>query len=367
MDAPLLGHEPTVAPPRFEQAFLHHIGHEVRTPLAVILGFCELLAADASDDQREIVQMIHASGQRLLKTFETLVDLAKLDSGLLQLRPVSLDLQEILRQVVHEVAPSLDVTGATVALPGPGEPLPVLADPGALSRVLASILTVAAGSSAGVRLTATVHREAVAGVLLLESHTETARTAIPVASAEARQAQEDATTLALDVAHRLVRQMSGTLEIRHEERGSRYRIELPLTAALSEQRSTDAPHRVLVLDPDVALTFRLHQLLPARCEICQVDDLDEAVATVRAEAFDVVVVNVEEAPADDIEGIIQTLREENPHASTPILARVPDAEAFGTRFLVAAGFDGIFDDRLPSAHLGALLDVPGTARVGAYR
>jgi len=60
------------------------MSHEIRTPMNGILGFTELLkeASLSSDDKQDFIQTIQISGERMLNTINNIVDISKIESGL---------------------------------------------------------------------------------------------------------------------------------------------------------------------------------------------------------------------------------------------------------------------------------------------
>ena len=67
---------------RLKSAFLATVSHELRTPLNGILGFADLLKGELNDpEQREYAEIIHGSGEHLLKLVSEILDLAKIESG----------------------------------------------------------------------------------------------------------------------------------------------------------------------------------------------------------------------------------------------------------------------------------------------
>ncbi len=79
--------------------FLSSMSHELRTPMNSILGFSQLLQSDTlTPNQRESVDLIYRSGQHLLELVNDVLDLAKLDSGLIRTRIEDVELHPIVSQ-----------------------------------------------------------------------------------------------------------------------------------------------------------------------------------------------------------------------------------------------------------------------------
>lgn len=68
-----------------KSAFLTNMSHEIRTPMNGILGFAELLKEPdlKPDEIRDYVQTIQISGARLLNTINSIIDISKIESGLI--------------------------------------------------------------------------------------------------------------------------------------------------------------------------------------------------------------------------------------------------------------------------------------------
>ncbi|MFO0682892.1 MAG: response regulator [Sandaracinus sp.] len=87
---------------------LARMSHDLRTPLNAILGFADVLergdAGPLSDEQREHVRDIHASGHQLHRTLADVLDLARLESGGLELRPEATSIARVLASVCEGLA-----------------------------------------------------------------------------------------------------------------------------------------------------------------------------------------------------------------------------------------------------------------------
>ena len=86
--------------------FLATFGHEVRTPMTGVLGMTELLLDTPLDaTQRGYVASIRTAGDHLLRLLNDALDLARIDSGHLELVEEAFDLHRMLDEVAALVAP----------------------------------------------------------------------------------------------------------------------------------------------------------------------------------------------------------------------------------------------------------------------
>src|SRR6202043_3082098 len=85
--------------------FLASMSHELRTPLNAILGFTGTLLmklpGPLTPDQQKQLQTIQASSRHLLSLINDLLDLAKIESGRVELRWETLACHEVAQEVVH--------------------------------------------------------------------------------------------------------------------------------------------------------------------------------------------------------------------------------------------------------------------------
>lgn len=90
--------EAAAAANRAKSEFLANMSHEFRTPLNIILGFTQVMNRNhqLSSEQRECLEMIGHSGQHLLELINDVLDLSKIESGLIILDESSFDLYRLL-------------------------------------------------------------------------------------------------------------------------------------------------------------------------------------------------------------------------------------------------------------------------------
>ncbi|MBA2348260.1 MAG: PAS domain S-box protein, partial [Solirubrobacterales bacterium] len=85
---------------RMKSEFLATMSHELRTPLNAIIGFSEALSdglmGELSESQHEYVGDIFTSGQHLLSLINDILDLSKVEAGMMHLELESVDLRNLL-------------------------------------------------------------------------------------------------------------------------------------------------------------------------------------------------------------------------------------------------------------------------------
>ncbi|HLT48520.1 MAG TPA: ATP-binding protein, partial [Rubricoccaceae bacterium] len=124
---------------KLKDDLLANTSHELRTPLTAILGFSAVLREEGDEDQRELAHAIHRSGQRLLETVNGLLDMAKLQANLLELRPAALDVAEVARDVLAMLRPLAEERGLYLRLLPEALAVPAVTDRYALERILINL------------------------------------------------------------------------------------------------------------------------------------------------------------------------------------------------------------------------------------
>lgn len=129
---------------RRKSDFLASISHELRTPLNAIIGFSSVLLDDTLEPltptQREDVESIHRNGQSLLLQINTLLDLARIEAGYLDIEPSGVQAAAVFDEVLQTAQGLLG--GRPVALSSTTAPhLPQLyTDSSRLRQILLNLL-----------------------------------------------------------------------------------------------------------------------------------------------------------------------------------------------------------------------------------
>ena len=128
---------------RAKSEFLASMSHELRTPLNAILGFSQLFAIDPDlpDATRAGAAEIENAGRHLLALVNDLIDLARIETGKLDLELGPVALQDVLAQSVEMVQPLVRKQRIGLHLGTGGRDTVVLADTVRLRQVLINLLS----------------------------------------------------------------------------------------------------------------------------------------------------------------------------------------------------------------------------------
>ncbi|WP_374673675.1 PAS domain-containing sensor histidine kinase [Ideonella sp.] len=128
---------------RAKDRFLATMSHELRTPLNAIIGFTGILLmrlpGPLTPDQEKQLGLVQSSGKHLLSLINDLLDLAKIDSGSVDMRLVPVDARLLVEEVGTTLRPAATTRGLALELRLPPEPLWVCADRRALQQILINL------------------------------------------------------------------------------------------------------------------------------------------------------------------------------------------------------------------------------------
>jgi signal transduction histidine kinase/ligand-binding sensor domain-containing protein/CheY-like chemotaxis protein len=91
---------------RTKSEFLANMSHEMRTPMNSVIGMTSLLMeTQLSDEQRECVDVVRASGTHLLAVINDILDYSKVESGTLQLESLPFRIDQCVKEVFDLLSP----------------------------------------------------------------------------------------------------------------------------------------------------------------------------------------------------------------------------------------------------------------------
>jgi two-component system, OmpR family, phosphate regulon sensor histidine kinase PhoR len=227
------------------------VSHELRTPLTSIYGFAEtLLRQDVlfgEEERRTFLGFIASESERLTAIVDQLLNVARLDTGDLQVNLAPTDVRAVVSDVVHVAEQAPSANGYDFVVDLPEEPLDAEADGDKLRQILANLVDNAVKFSPGggrVIVAARANGEVAEvrvvdeGIGIPEEEQRRIFTKFYRGEAMTRDPATTGTGLGLFIAHGLVSAMGGRMWVDSREgAGSSFAFELPLArdTALSGQ------------------------------------------------------------------------------------------------------------------------------------
>ena len=198
--------------------FLANMSHELRTPLNAIIGFSEIINGQlfgviGNERYLDYSGDILRSGRHLLDVINSVLDLAKSESGRMQLDMRPADMGEVLRDCIPMVREQIAAAGLSFQVSGLDQLLPLSGDPAKLRQIFLNLLSNA------MKFTP------AGGKVWLEARLTGEGVAVTVGDSGIGMSPED-----IDVAMQPFGQVDNRLERRYEGTG----LGLPLTRAFVE-------------------------------------------------------------------------------------------------------------------------------------
>jgi two-component system OmpR family sensor kinase len=122
--------------------FIASASHELRTPIFSLGGFLELLEDEEIDEETRAQFLTQLRGQvaRMRKLATELLDLSRLESGALELRPEPTDVGQLARDVADEFTPAVTSHEAELKVRTAPEPIEIDCDPERVAQVMRILL-----------------------------------------------------------------------------------------------------------------------------------------------------------------------------------------------------------------------------------
>lgn len=227
---------------RLKSQFLATMSHELRTPMNAIIGFSQLLLRQAklNPQQRDMVERILNNGRNLLALVNDILDLSRIETGRLELKPEPLNLATLVTTTAEELRSLAQQKNLALQVHINLENPHVVNDQTRLRQVLANLLSNA------LKFTETGQVNVVAEEVDAETIAlEVRDTGIGIAEADLEHIFEEfhqvdqtlakkfsGTGLGLAITDLLVQMMKGQIIVKSElGKGSTFRVQLPRSVA----------------------------------------------------------------------------------------------------------------------------------------
>lgn len=357
--------------------FLARMSHELRTPLNAILGFAQLLLSNSTltPTQYEQLRLLHEAGTHLRELVNSLLDLAKINAGKLELELAPLAFGPLLEGCIGLLGPEAQRRGVALSLErAPDLPVAVEADATRLRQMILNLLSNAVKfTPQGGRVVLRARpledgsirievQDSGPGVpeakrqLLFQDFTQLGQVGDP---------ESPGTGLGLAITARLAELMKGRVGVESTPgQGATFWVELPLSpaplprpsAAASSESALLPPLRLLVADDVAANRILMRAMLSAAGhDVTLASDGAEALAQVQAGRFDAVLMDVRMPGMDGLEATRRIRALPPPLDRTPVIAVTASALSEEIAECRAAGMDAHIAKPVDREALFALL------------
>jgi signal transduction histidine kinase len=130
---------------RMKSIFLANMSHELRTPLTAVIGFAEILVdgkvGTLTAEQLDFIQEILANGKHLLGLINDVLDLARVESGMMPMRPEPVCLPDLIRESIAGLKVLATERRVALATEVQMSAIEVFLDPQKLKQVLLNFLS----------------------------------------------------------------------------------------------------------------------------------------------------------------------------------------------------------------------------------
>lgn len=257
---------------------LSSVSHELRTPLNAILGFSQLLLSDElTDEQKENTAEIQASGQHLLMLINDILDLARMESGRIQLQTESFYPGRVIDEsvaLIRQLAAEKNITIQTHF--NINDDTDILADAMRLKQVLVNLLSNAIKynvQGGQIHLCLSLCNDDFISISIED-------TGIGIAPQYREQmfqifnrlgaenSEIEGSGIGLAICKRLMEMMHGQISYAPgEQQGSVFRIDLPVAIPNREHTPQGKRFNILCIDQDTMHQQQIRNMLCQRNDI----------------------------------------------------------------------------------------------------
>jgi len=335
---------------RIKENFLANMSHEIRTPMHAILGFTNLLQRRQLDNtSKEYVQTIQKSSENLLSLINDILDLSKIEAGMMRIESAPFSIRGLLHSVAVMLRSRAAEKGIGLeAVVAPGVPDTLEGDASRLTQILVNLIGNAIKFTQ--QGTVTVHiEEGLRKGDLLQTRILIKDTGIGIAAAKQaaifdrfRQAEDNVTRqyggtgLGLSIVQELVSLQNGQLLLESEPgKGSLFTVILPYhiakeqPAGATEESNTliDLGHIKLLVAEDNPVNQQLirHLFHEWNISFDLVGNGLLAIEKLKQQAYDLVLMDIQ-MPEMDGYTAARHIRDVL-HLSTPVIAMTAHAFA----------------------------------------
>jgi PAS domain S-box-containing protein len=348
---------------QLKSTLLANMSHEIRTPLTSILLQAEVLDQQDGPAQEGAIQRIVRAAERLGRTLDSVLTLAQLEAGMLELHCESIDLADAVVQTIDELRPLAAHKGLSLRVEcTDAHAAPVQLDSTILHRIVTNLVANAIKFTEQGGVTVSVVQDQASASICVED------TGIGISQAFQEHLFEpfkqesvgpsrthEGTGLGLVITRKLVETLEGGIEVTSQSgEGSRFVVHFPIreicdgSSASTESTAdvssldqtppsveTDEP--VLVVDDNLDICELIELMLAPRA-VDTAQAAESALELASATSYAVILMDISLPQMSGVEAL-HRLRQIEHAASTPVIAMTGHALPGDRQEFLDEGFD----------------------------
>ncbi len=348
---------------RAKSEFLAVMSHEIRTPLNGVLGVAALMERELTQDAlRPYVRTILDSGQSLLRLLTDALDMSRAEAGVMTFEAGVISLEGLARDLLALWSPRAEEKALTLRVERRFAGVDhVVGDEMRLKQLLNNLIGNAIKFTPAGEIVVYVNARLSGRDAIIEMAIDDSGPGIPDDAAVSifepfntgRAGREGAGAgLGLAICRQIIERLNGRISVtRSLFGGARFAFSLTLpaadatTASMGNQPEPPTSHEtlhVLVVDDNATNRFVAGKVLELfGCTFETADNGQQAVDRVRAEPFDLVLMDVKMPVMDGVQATRAIRALPGPMAAIPILALTANADPRDERDYLDAGMDGV--------------------------
>lgn len=318
--------------------FLSNMSHEFRTPLNSVLALSRLLLdridGDLTAEQERQVGYIRRSAESLLDLVNDMLDLAKVEAGKAEIKPVRFAVTSLFGALRGALRPLLTSTAVELLFETPKDLSPLYTDEAKVAQILRNLISNALKftEEGEVRVTARTSDNGASivfsvrdsGIGIAPEHHE--RIFEEFSQVDTKlQRKVKGTGLGLPLSRSLARLLGGDLTVESGQgHGSTFSLKIPASLGDPDRdtvaRSADGSKSVLLIDDDETFRYVMRQIVgnETRYEFIEADGGDEGLRLAREKKPDVIVLDLQ-MPAVDGFTVLQQLDADDRTSGIPVV------------------------------------------------
>ncbi len=363
--------------------FVARMSHEVRTPITGIVGFLDVLAhTELTQQQREFLEPVRASAERLTTIVNDALDFARIEAGEMEIQTEPFDLYQTLHQCVDLLVPVAQSKALELDVQISDQvPEYLYGDPTRLGQIVMNLVNNAIKFTESGSITVEVsnrvreNERVVIYIAVVDTGIGIPRSKLTQLFApfqqidDARTRKFEGTGLGLTITKNLVELMGGSLRVESSaDKGSRFTVQIPFDVAATGKDGVElqqaptvtgirlfAPVKILVVDDnDIVRHYFAAILKQLEIDCVIVDNGGDAIEQCRQNKFDLVLMDIHMPEMDGMETVRQ-IRNQYGDATTVIVALTADVVSDNRERIMQSGFDDFLAKPLSRSDLVRVL------------